>query len=170
MDSSLSVLDHGHFLPIHKPDGGSLGIVLGIAEDTAGNEWAITSGRLFRIENLEVRQQNILPEPCFSIAGDPKEGVWLGCVNGDLAHYFSDRLDTFPRVSATNIRQLLPEPGGGLWALTEDALIWWNDNASATMTTRNGLPCDELYAAVKDDAGALWVYARCGLSPSLGPS
>src|SRR5262249_251721 len=31
------------------------------------------------------------------------------------------------------------------------------------MTAGNGLPCNELYAAVKDDAGALWLYARCGL-------
>jgi len=162
VDSSLSILDHGHFLPVKKPDGSALGIVLGIAEDARGNEWAMTSGKLFRIENLKVREQLSLA-PCFSIAGDSKEGVWLGCVNGDLIHYYSNRAETFPKVSSTPIRQLLPEPGGGLWAVAEDALIWWNDNKSATMTTRNGLPCDELYSAVKDDAGALWLYARCGL-------
>jgi ligand-binding sensor domain-containing protein len=163
VDSSFSVLDHGHFLPIHKPDGGSLGIVLGVAQDAAGNEWALTNGKLFGIENLKVRQQIILPDPCFSIAPDPKEGLWLGCENGDLAHYSRNRLETFPRVSATKIRELLPEPNGGLWAVSEDALIWWKDNKSATMTTRSGLPCDELYAAVNDDAGALWLYARCGV-------
>jgi signal transduction histidine kinase len=163
VDSGLSVLYLGHFLPINKPDGSSLGIVLGIAEDTAGNEWAITSGKLFRIENLKIQQQISLPEPCFSIAADPKEGVWLGCESGNLAHYYSDRAETFPRVSATRIRQLLPEPSGGLWAVAEDALIWWKDKKSAAITTRNGLPCDELYAIVKDDAGALWIYARCGL-------
>ena len=101
VDSSLSVLDHGHFLPINKPDGSSLGIVLGIAEDTAGNEWAITSGRLFRIENLEVERQISLPQKCFSIVGDPEQGVWLGCANGDVAHYYGDHSDIFPRVSAT---------------------------------------------------------------------
>jgi signal transduction histidine kinase/ligand-binding sensor domain-containing protein len=163
VDSSLSVLDHGHFLPIHKPDGSSLGIVLGIAEDAAGNEWSMTSGKLFRIENLKVRQQISLPQECFSIVGDSKEGVWLGCANGDLTHYYSSRSETFPRVSGTSIRQLLPEPGGGLWAVAEDTLTWWNDNKAATMTSRNGLPCNELYAAVKDNAGTLWLYARCGL-------
>ena len=163
VDSSLSVQDHGHFLPIHKPDGSSLGIVLGVAEDAAGTEWALTNGKLSRIENLKVQQQIILPGPCFSIAADPKEGLWLGCENGDLAHYSRNRLETFPRVSVTKIRQLLPEPNGGLWAVGEDALIWWKHNTSATLTTRNGLPCDELYAAVKDNAGALWLYARCGI-------
>ena len=163
VDSSLSVLDHGHFSPIHKPDRGSLGIVLGVAEDAAGNEWALTNGKLFRIEDLKVRQQIMLPDPCFSIAPDDKEGLWLGCENGDLAHYSRNRSEIFPRVSATKIRELLPGPDGGLWAVSEDALIWWKDNKSAAMTTRNGLPCDELYAAVKDDTGALWIYARCGI-------
>jgi signal transduction histidine kinase/ligand-binding sensor domain-containing protein len=163
VDSSLAVLDHGHFLPIHKPDGSSMGIVLGMAEDAEGNEWAMTSGKLFRIENLTVRKQISLPQKCFSIVSDPKAGVWLGCVNGDLAHYYSDGSDTFPRVSATYIRQVLPDPTPGLWVVSDDALIWWNGSAGATMTTRNGLPCDQVYAVVKDEAGALWIYARCGL-------
>jgi signal transduction histidine kinase/ligand-binding sensor domain-containing protein len=164
VDSSLSVLDHGRFIPIRRPDGGQLGIVLGIAEDAAGNHWAITEDRvLFRIENLKVRQQFSLLQKCFSIAADYKEGVWLGCVNGDLTHYYGGRLETFPSVSRNSIRQLLPEPGGGFWAVAEDALIWWNDSKTATMTTANGLPCNEMYAALKDDGGALWVYARCGL-------
>jgi len=164
VDSSLFVLDRGHAIPIHKADGSQLGIVFGIAEDTAGNEWAITQDKaLFRIEDLKVRQQISLPQKCFSIAGDSKDGVWLGCVNGDLTHYYSGRMQTIARVSSTSIRQLLPEPRGGLWAVAEDALIWWNDNKAASMTTQNGLPCNELYAAVKDDAGGLWLYARCGL-------
>ena len=37
------------------------------------------------------------------------------------------------------------------------------------MTTRNGLPCDESYAVVKDEAGALWIYARCGLLSIAAP-
>ena len=163
VDSSLVVLDRGRFVPIQKPDGRSLGIVLGIAEDAAGNEWALTSGKLFRIEGLKVQKQISLPQKCFSIVGDSKEGVWLGCVNGDLAHYYNDRSDTFPRVSATYIRQLLPDSMGGLWAVTDDMLMWWNNNNSATLTTRNGLPCDETYAVVKDEAGGLWIYARCGV-------
>jgi signal transduction histidine kinase/ligand-binding sensor domain-containing protein len=163
VDSSLSVLDHVHFLPIHNPDGSSLGIILGIAEDATGSEWALTRDKLFRIENLKVRQQIGMPQPCFSIVSDPQAGVWLGCVSGDLAHYYRDRSETFPRVSATNIRQLLPEPSGGFWAVADGSLVWWNGKKSVTMTTRNGLPCDEVYAVVKDDSGALWLYARCGL-------
>jgi len=169
VDSGLSVLDHGRFIPIQKPDGSQLGIVFGIAEDGAGDAWAMTDDKvLFRMENLKVQQQFSLPQRCFSIAGDSKEGAWLGCANGDLVHYDSGRSETFPKVSTTSIRQVLPEPGGGLWAVAEGALIWWNDKKTATMTTGNGLPCNELYAAVKDDAAALWVYARCGIFSVAG--
>ena len=163
VDNNLSVLDRGRFIPIHKPEGSPLGIVFGIAEDTAGNEWAITEKVLFRIEDQNVRQQISLRQKCFSIASDSQEGVWLGCENGDLVHYHNDRSETFPSSSSTSIRSLLPEPGGGLWAVAEDALIWWNNNKTGAMTTRNGLPCNELYAGVKDEAGALWLYGRCGL-------
>src|SRR5262249_9453733 len=106
VDSRLVVLDHGRFIPIYKSDGNQLGIVFGIAEDTSGDSWAITEDRLlFRIQNLKTRQQISLPQKCFSIASDSKEGVWLGCANGDLLHYYGDRWQTFPSVSNTNIRQ-----------------------------------------------------------------
>lgn len=169
VDSSLSTLEHGHFLPIHKPDGNPIGIVLGVAEDAAGNEWVLTRDILFRIENLQVRQQITLPQPCFSIVGDSTKGVWLGCISGDLSYYDGDRSETFSHISASSIRQLLVAPGGGLWAVAENAFIWWKDKEAATLTTANGLPCNELYAAVQDDTGALWLYARCGLF-SISPS
>jgi len=170
VDSGLFVLDHERFIPIHRPDGSQLGITFGIAEDAAGNHWAMTDDKaLFRIKNLKVREQITLPQKCFSITGDSKEGVWLGCANGDLIHYYGGRSQTFPMVSTNSIRQLLPEPDGSLWAVSENGLVWWNNQKTATMTTGNGLPCNELYAAVKDDSGALWLYARCGLF-SVAPS
>src|SRR5262249_33497911 len=86
-----------------------------------------------------------------------------------LIHQHGGQSETFPKISSAGPRQLLPEPGGGLWAVAEDGLTWWNGTTAATMTARNGLPCNELYAAVKDDSGALWLYARCGLF-SVGAS
>jgi ligand-binding sensor domain-containing protein len=169
VDDAMFVLDHGHFLPIRKPDGTSVGIAFGIAEDTDGNKWLVTeTSGLLRVENLTVRQQVKLSGRSVAIAADPKAGVWLGFPNGDLAHYSKNGTQRFPAdpaVSTANVRQLLPEPGVGFWAVAEDALILWdrNDSHRAALTTRNGLPCNELYSAVKDAAGALWLYSRCGL-------
>jgi signal transduction histidine kinase/ligand-binding sensor domain-containing protein len=166
VDAGLSVLDHGRFLPIGKPNGAPLGVILGIAEDTGNNEWVLTATELVRVENLRVREEISPPQQSLSIVADPKEGVWLGFVNGDLVHYYSGHAESFPAdptVSTAKIRMLLPESGGGLWGVTSEGLVEWSDNKRALLTTRNGLPCDQLYAAVTDKEGTLWLYSRCGL-------
>ena len=167
VDSSLYVMDHGHFLPIRRPNGTQLGIIFGITEDSSGNEWVLTDvPALVRIDNLKVQQEIELDKIAYSIAADPTAGVWLGFGNGDLVRYFKDRLESFPAdpaVSTSKIRTLIPESGDRLWAVTQDGLIWWTGNKRAILTTRNALPCNELYAAVKDTDGTLWLYSRCGL-------
>lgn len=165
VDSTLALLDRGRFQPIRKANGAAIGIVFGITEDVAGNEWVVTDSELFRIENLRVRLQTKLPQKAYSILADPKEGVWLGFENGDLARYHDNRSESFAadsKVSTARIRMLLPEPGG-LWGVTRDGLIWWDGSRRTFLSSRNGLPCNELYAAVKDESGTLWLYARCGL-------
>jgi len=167
VDSSLYVLDHGHFLPIRRPDSTELGIIFGITEVSSDTEWVLTDApALVRIENLRVQREISLEQIAYAIAADPEEGVWLGFGNGDLARYDIDRSESFPAdptVSTAKIRTLLSELGPGLWAVTQDGLVWWNNKKRAILTTRNGLPCNELYAAVKDTGGTLWLYARCGL-------
>src|SRR5262249_32530311 len=170
VDTGLSVLVQGRFLPIRKPDGAPLGIILGLAEDTANIEWVVTESELFGVENQKVRWQIHLPQKAFAIAADPKDGIWLGFENGDLAHYSGTNSESFPADATLNsekIRLLLPD-SGGLWAVTANGLRWWTRDKHAVLTTRNGLPCNELYSAVKDSESALWVYSRCGLFSIAG--
>jgi hypothetical protein len=42
-------------------------------------------------------------------------------------------------------------------------MIAWRDGKQQTLTEGNGLPCDAVYAFVKDSLGTLWLYAQCGL-------
>src|SRR5262249_36193940 len=32
-----------------------------------------------------------------------------------------------------------------------------------TLTSRNGLPCETIVSAIRDDRATLWLYAKCGL-------
>jgi signal transduction histidine kinase/ligand-binding sensor domain-containing protein len=172
VDSDLVLLDHRRFFPIRRPDGTSVGIVFAITEDANYDEWFVTNSGLFRIEKLTVRRELPLAENCFSLVADPKEGVWLGLENGDLLRYRRGRTETFaadPKTGTAPIRMLLLEFGSGFWEITGDGLIRWNGNKRALLSTRNGLPCNEIYSAVKDAAGTLWLYARCGLI-SITPS
>ena len=173
IDSSLYVMDSGHFLPVRRPDGTALGIIFGITEDSDGNEWVLSDvPALVRVENLRVLEETPLQKIAYSIAADPQKGVWLGFGDGDLVHYDRDRSESFPAdsaVSTSKIRTLLPESADQFWAVTQDGLIWWNGKKRAMLTTENGLPCKELYAAVKDTEGTLWLYSRCGLLSIAGP-
>ncbi len=54
-------------------------------------------------------------------------------------------------------------PDGSVLGATSFGLIAWNNGRGQVLTTRNGLPCDEVYTLVVDDRGTLWLYARCGI-------
>jgi ligand-binding sensor domain-containing protein len=168
IDSGLFVRDHQVIRPVRNPDGTALGIVYGITEDTKNNIWVRASNKLVRIQDLSVRQALDQPpiSQSFSIAADPSDGIWLGFANGALAQYRNDHLDLFPpdpNRSTAKIRKVLPESDGSVWAVTEKGLVWWKDQKRLVLNTQNGLPCDELYTAVKDDQGKLWLFSRCGL-------
>ena len=98
VDGGLTVYDHGFFRPILWPDGGPVGIVVAMTEDTAHDVWAQVEGRhcyLIRIKDLKVSQEISMPSghTALALAADPRGGIWLGLVNGDLAHYRDGRFE-----------------------------------------------------------------------------
>jgi len=53
---------------------------------------------------------------------------------------------------------------GALWASTDEGgLSRIKDGHVATLTSRNGLPCDTIHGTVQDDRRSLWVHAGCGV-------
>src|SRR5262249_50099501 len=52
---------------------------------------------------------------------------------------------------------------GALWAATEGGLSRLKDGRIATLTSKNGLPCDTVHWTVEDDAHSFWLYTPCGL-------
>lgn len=75
-------------------------------------------------------------------------------------------MQTFPagrNEDSGQARGLLPESDGGVWAATQLGLARLKNGERKLLTTRNGLPCNEIFALVKDDRGSLWLYTKCGL-------
>jgi hypothetical protein len=78
-------------------------MVAAIAEDSDHNVWvSVDVGsavrKLFRIRDLRV-QEEFAPDriPLVRrIAPDPTGGIWLGLEDGNLGHYQSGKLETFP--------------------------------------------------------------------------
>ena len=52
---------------------------------------------------------------------------------------------------------------GALWAATEGGLSRIENGHIATLTSKNGLPCDAVHWSVEDDNDAVWLYMPCGL-------
>ncbi|MEI4927053.1 two-component regulator propeller domain-containing protein, partial [Klebsiella pneumoniae] len=52
---------------------------------------------------------------------------------------------------------------GTLWVSTEGGLSRLKNNRLATMSSKNGLPCDTVHWAIEDDDHSMWLYTSCGL-------
>ena len=52
---------------------------------------------------------------------------------------------------------------GTLWAATEGGLSRLKNGRVATLTSKNGLPCDAVHWVMEDDDHSFWLYMACGL-------
>jgi signal transduction histidine kinase/ligand-binding sensor domain-containing protein len=172
VDSGLTVYDNARFRWVKKSDGASLGVVTAIAEDVDHNIWvATTEPALFRIQGLAVREEIKPPRMprVISLAADPKDGIWLGLSNGNLARYKRGQVEmmTTNRPGSFSIRNLFVDADadgdGSAWWVTQGGLFRWKKGKVETLNSHNGLPCDDMFALVRDGRGSLWLNTQCGL-------
>jgi signal transduction histidine kinase len=99
------------------------------------------------------------------VAADPKGGIWLGLMNGDLARYRRGNTEIFPfkHGEDSRVNQLIVNSDGSVLGATPLGLVAWKEGKQQTLTVRNGLPCDVVYALIQDSHRALWLYTQCGL-------
>jgi signal transduction histidine kinase/ligand-binding sensor domain-containing protein len=168
LDNMLWVNEDGHFRKITKPDGNPIGFVTGIAEDADHNVWVVANGpprTLTRIQGMKVQEAYSGAMMPRRVEVDPTGGVWLGLLNGDLAHYRYGELTNykFAHDQSALLYQLLPDRDGSVLAATSYGLIGWQNGKQLTLTEKNGLPCNGIDAMTFDDHGNLWLFMRCAL-------
>jgi signal transduction histidine kinase/ligand-binding sensor domain-containing protein len=167
----VGYVENDRFVPVGGVPGGT---VHAIAEDTAGNLWIANQDLgLFHLLPGSVVQKIPWAElgrkdHAAILAGDPfGGGVWLGFFNGGVA-YFADGV-IHASYSALNglgegrVNDLRFDQNGTLWAATDGGLSRLKDGHVATLTSRNGLPCDGVNWVMEDDAHSLWLNMQCGL-------
>ncbi len=146
-DRGLFTYKQGKFRPIRRPDTSAIQLVLSITQDPGGTIWAESFGarkELVRIENDRVRAE--LPAPgvpsASILAADPEGGLWLGLLNGDLAHYRDGQIQLFqfqghkPGV----INQMIATADGRVTGATSSGVIGLHRGKTQILDTRNGLP------------------------------
>jgi signal transduction histidine kinase/ligand-binding sensor domain-containing protein len=167
----LAYFQDGRF--VHVTGVGSKEVYF-MAEDKPGNLWLSEDHSLWHLREGRLVEQ--IPwsefghdENASVIAADREQvGLWLGFLGGGVS-YFKDRQ---PRASYTasnglaegNVAGLQLDWEGALWAATEGGGISrLKDGHIATLTSRNGLPCDKIHWTIEDDDKSFWLYTACGL-------
>jgi signal transduction histidine kinase len=96
-------------------------------------------------------------------------GVWLSFWKDGGVEYFRDgRLEASYSVAdglgLGHVPDIRLDRDGALWASTQDGgLSRIKDGHVATLTTANGLPCDNIHWSREDNDGSIWLYTVCGL-------
>ncbi len=179
IDDGLWVYDGSVFRTVRHRDGTPLGAIFAITEDTNHSIWVRAGlNHLDRIDGLQLEEEFASPQihDTFTLAANPKGGLVMGMVTGDLVFYQDDAghpgpgqneatqiIPSHETGNTAQIRDLLVESDGSVWATTLDELARFKNGIRKNLSLRNGLPCDEIFALVKDEAGSIWLYTKCGI-------
>ena len=167
VDKSLVIKEGNHFQQIRRPDGTDLGVVFAMIEGPENDVYAVVTGNpqiLFRIHDRKVVESVVVPRMIGApLAADLKNGVWLGFTDGSFASYHAGKLQIVAKADPSfSTQYILVDKDGSIWSAGRYGLGLWKAGSRRLLTSRNGLPCDEIYSAVRDDSKRLWIYAGCG--------
>jgi signal transduction histidine kinase/ligand-binding sensor domain-containing protein len=167
----VGYLQDNRFVPIRGVSGGP---VHSIAEAPSGHLWAANQE-----DGLsELYERRVLQEIPWTglgrknwanvIIADPSQrGLWLGLNRGGIAYFADGAIRS--AYSAENglaegqVTDLRFGSGGALWAATDSGLSRIQGGHVATLTSKNGLPCDKVVATIEDNDHSMWLYMACGL-------
>jgi signal transduction histidine kinase/ligand-binding sensor domain-containing protein len=95
-------------------------------------------------------------------------GLWLGFSEGrGIAHLKDGQVrasyTAADGMGSGRVNDLRFGSGSALWVSTEGGLSRIEDGHIATLTSKNGLPCDAVHWSVGDGDHAFWLYMPCGL-------
>src|SRR5271165_1648899 len=149
----VAYFENGKFVPLSTVPGGTVSI----AGDEAGNVWISqgpdqglfhlrADGSVERIPWTKLGHK----ENASAVSPDPVHGgLWLGFRNGGVV-YFKDGEVRASFGSADGLGEgfvgdLQRDQDGTLWAPTQGGLSRVKNGRVATLTTKNGLPCDDVH-------------------------
>jgi signal transduction histidine kinase/ligand-binding sensor domain-containing protein len=170
MTGGFGYMDNDKFVLVRAVSGGTKG---SIAEGARGDLWFSFDDALFHLvdgkrvarfpwDSLGVK------EPVGHIALDPLQGgLWVGFSQGGIAYLRQGHVERSytpaDGLGAGRVTHLRTDEQGALWASTEGGLsrVWGGH--VATLSTKNGLPCDAVHWSEEDADHSVWLYLECGL-------
>jgi signal transduction histidine kinase/sugar lactone lactonase YvrE len=174
-NGGIAYFENGRFIPVGAVPGR---FVSSIAGDAAGNLWFGHEFQgLFRLLGSGVQQipWAKLGRKDFAnvLLADPLQGgLWLGFRQGGLANFKDGQVrasyGAADGLGAGSVEDLQLGRDGTHWAATQGGLSLLKDGRVknghvATLTSKNGLPCDSVHWVMEDDDHSFWLYTACGL-------
>lgn len=163
-------LDNNRFISLIAQPGA----VTAISQDKAGALWIANEHvGLFQVQGVKVVQQ--IPwsslghtDPGVALTADQvRGGLWLGFFLGGIAYYNDGQIrqsyTTADGLTGGRVNDIHVDREGILWIATEGGVSRLKNGRIATLTNKNGLPCDGVHWVREDDAGSFWLYTPCGL-------
>jgi len=168
---AFGYMENGRFVWIRGVPGG---VVSSVAQDRQGNLWIANQDQgLLRLSKDGTVQRIFWAsighkDAAQSLAADRSiGGVWLGFDQGGVA-YFSDgqMKESYGRaegLGSGRVSALHVETDDTVWAATEGGLSRIKNGRVLTLTSKNGLPCDEVHWLTQDENHSFWLNMTCGL-------
>ena len=173
--SGLGYLEHNRFESIA---GMPPGLIDSIVEEPDGDLWVahedaglleLSSDRVVReIPWTKIGRRDFGTR----VAVDPGGGLWVGFLKGGIVHVvdgqFRSSYGSREGLAKGRVNALRIASDGAVWVATDGGLSRLKAGHIATLSTKDGLPCDDVDSSIEDE-GSLWVYTACGLVSIADP-
>jgi signal transduction histidine kinase/ligand-binding sensor domain-containing protein len=167
----LAYFQDGRFFAVNGVPGGDVHYIMG---DKAGNLWLSEGQSLLHVMDGRLVEQIRWPalgrrQGAGLVLCDRRGGLWLGFWDQGGVSYLKDGQLRASYTAANGLGEgqiggLQLDEDGTLWAATQaGGLSRLKDGRIASLTSRNGLPCDTIHWSIEDDDRSLWLYTACGL-------
>ena len=167
----VAYFENGRFIPATAVPGG---FVHSITADGEGNLWIshqdagllhLVQGRVAeRIPWADLKHGGITSS---SVPDSSPGGLWLGFFEGGIANIKAGKIRASysgaDGLGEGRVSGLRLDGDGTLWAATQGGLSRVKGGHVATLTGKNGLPCDTVHWSLEDDDRSVWLYTACGL-------
>lgn len=169
-DQGLAFLRHGRFVAVPGITRGAVDSITGGADDLwlSGRRylWHLRGGRL--IEQIPWSESGAHENASVILADPQRGGLWLGFwQRGGVAYFQNGRVRrTFTAadgLSSGSVTDLRLGSDGALWVTSLGGISRLANGRIATLSRKNGLPCNSAMWTLEDYQRSLWAYTACGL-------
>jgi len=171
MPGGFGYMNNDKFVLVKAVPGGTRG---SIAEGLGGDLWFSFDDALFHLVNGSTVEQIPwdrlgIKDAGGQIAVDPLQGgLWIGFPQGGVAFSSHGHIErsytTADGLGEGRISHLRIDRKGTLWVATEGGLTLIKDGHVATLSAKNGLPCDAVHWSEEDAENSVWLRLQCGLA------